>query len=98
LVVFNAGTDAGEDFCDGNSLAATVASRIPVVLPNDFLFRDHVLADHITDATSYKSVACMVNIREPERNLDFWTQSFYTRMGWCHDGGLIPSLEIFEFN
>ena len=37
LVVFDAGTDGGEDSFDGNLLAASVASRIAIILPNDFL-------------------------------------------------------------
>ena len=37
LVVFDAGTDGGEDSLDGNLLAASVASRIAIILPNDFL-------------------------------------------------------------
>lgn len=77
LVVFDAGTESGEDVLDGDAVAATVTTGIPVILPDDFRFGYHVLLHHVGHSTGYKPVTGMIHVGKIERHLDLGTERFH---------------------
>ena len=65
LVVFDAGTESGEDVLDGDAVAATVTTGIPVIL------------HHVGHSTGYKPVTGMIHVGKIERHLDLGTERFH---------------------